>query len=462
MISKTGNGNRISWKTRAVAMALCVVLIGSMLLLSGCSGPIIKTPVDINPHVVVTTDGYDGYGTVSFKIDYDEIVNSSSASAENKIAAMEVLNNFELFQTTCDATDLKNGDIITVSWTANEEAVKAVQNYLGVKFEHEDYSCTISGLTELRDYDPFVNLIVDTHGTASGVGSVDMYIYPEVDADIKWQVAHDGNNGSLKNGDILNIKIVDDLDLDAFAKETGLRITRTEQEYELHCLSKYVRDGDIFNYIYGDASSKFDQIIKDWVVSGLNDSAVSANERTFELHGYLYYTNAEYTEEVHPSPDGSLNPDQADEPENTDDALDVESYEEELTEPTEGMLFAIYNVIDPFAPAGYYVFIGLEGVFSHDQESLYYNHGERVPDSFIYYEKETIRYSVTFGWRQGSEEMGFLHNGIAFAGHEDVQDTYAFIEKYYGKDYEHRYVYPGIRNEISDRHGFVIEEEVEE
>ena len=131
---------------------------------------------------------------------------------------------------------------------------------------------------------------------------------------------------------------------------------------------------------------------------------------------------------------------------------------EEDIEPTEGMLFAIYHIEDNYIQDGYYVFIGLKGVFSCDADGIYLNNGDPIPESFVHYEKETIRYNAS-GWQQGSEEMGFLYLGAPYAGHRDIQETFAYIEKTYGKDYAHRFTNGYFLNIVPNRETIILEGE---
>jgi hypothetical protein len=400
-------------------------------LCCGCSVNTIR--LDVNKYVTPIANGYDGYGEAFFEIDYNKIITMSQASDENKLKAAEILEAFDLFVAKHEQNGLKNGSEISVTWEPNQDVLKAIQNLLNIKFKYDNYMYTVSGLQDVQEYDPFVDMFVNTERSSSGKGILSIYIIPQVDANIKWDVIHDGENGKIKNGDVLTLTIANDIDVDAFAKKTGFVITRTSMQYEVECLGEYACDSDIFYYIGNQERNSFNQVINDWVVSSLNDSIVVSPQRTYSLYGYIYYTNGKPRSEY----DGYDT--------TTNSTLDA-------IEPSDGMLIAIYEITDPYLPDEYYVFIGIEGVFSYDPDGVYINHGELLPNSFVYYEKETVRYNSELGWGQGDDGMGFLYMGLGYAGHQDVQDTYSYLESVYGVKYAHRYVSTHIYTELAERH----------
>jgi hypothetical protein len=370
--------------------------------------------LNIDNYIIATETGYDGYGTVSFALDYEKMINDSKADADAKASALNIATSLSPFSPKWEETNvLKNGDKVEIQWEINESAIKGLEDLLGTKIQYKKSEHTISKLTPISTFDPFEYLHADNHQTMSGTGKVDFWIQCTIgNYNVKWTVEHNGENGKLSNGDTLTLTIVDDIDKEDFARQTGKTISRTTYEYTMAGLTDYV-SGDNCLACVGEKDKKiFDQIVKDWVVSGLNDENIMADSRTFKHCGYLMYAN--------------------DEPK------------------SESMLIAIYQINDQYA-GDYYIFIGHKAVFSYDEHGIYINNGESLPTSFIYYEKETVRYSDKFGWASGSEPMGFIHNNEAFAGHKKIEETVDYLEATYGKDYKHLYVGPEFFNIIKER-----------
>ena len=67
---------------------------------------------------------------------------------------------------------------------------------------------------------------------------------------------------------------------------------------------------------------------------------------------------------------------------------------------------------------------------------------ERLTDSFIYYDKETIRYTEKFKWGQNYEQHGFMYKDIPYAGKLTLNEEINYLssiypeytKKYYSKE----------------------------
>lgn len=376
--------------------------------LTSCSEPEETLQVvDITNYITASATGYDGYGIVSFEIDYQKLADDTLASHDNKMRAVTLASIYPPFTAKIEKDGLlKNGDEIQVSWDMDDSSITVIEGYLSVDLICGEYSYIIENLLELDTYDPFENLVVDTKQTVSGSGYLEFKVHCKIaDLDVMWNVTHDGENGSLKNGDVLTLSIADDIDFDAFTEATGLHIKKTTDTYTVTGLRELVKSEKIFSHIGENERAAFDKVIEDWVISGLNDQQVFETEkRTYRPFGYLFYSN--------------------------------ETNRESPLNEYRDMLIAIYEISDPKMKDGYYVFIGIKGDFYCDINGITINGEGQIPSSFIYYEKETVRYSEKFGWGQNYETMGFLHDGIAYAGHKNIIETYSYIETTYGESYD--------------------------
>lgn len=410
-----------NWRMSLVAIVFLVLIIALSLLLAGCGLGNVADAINVNDYVCIESTGYNEYGSVSLSVDYESMFNNAPVpnSTKKKVAdAAEVAQVFIPQYAISDT--LKNGDTVSVKWEKNSSAIKEIEEVIGVPIVCEDFEFETAGLEDVRDYNPFDDLCFDTKHTVSGNGAIDFQInYHSENSEISWNVEHDGENGKIKNGDVLNLKITDEIDNETMAREFGVRVSKTTDTVEVSFLGEYALDGKILQHIGDSERAAFDKVISDWVVTGLNDENLLCDDRTYKFEGCLYYANADETQ--------------------TD------------LEPEEGMLFAIYKIDDDYVYGGYYVFIGLKGLFSYDDEGVYINNGEELPNSFMYYEKEHVRYAYESGWKQNCEPMGFLYMDLAYAGHMDIQDTFKYIDESYGKDYQYRYVDVCFEDVIAER-----------
>ena len=432
-----------------IAIILLIVLVAIAMLFSGCTSKENVKTLNVNDFVIAHLSGYEEYGSVTFEVDYERMFDKLPISNSTKRNSAETAKNFSLFTADYQKSDtLRNGDEIAVTWMVNEDVLKELEQSLKVDIVSDDYKYVVRDLDDVQEFNPFDYLNIDTKHTVSGKGELYLSIYCiNGDEEFLWNVEHDGENGKIRNGDVLNLTITDDIDMDEFTKATGWKITKTNDTFIVDVLGRYATNSLLLNSINEETKDVFAGVINDWVVAGLNDENVLADHRQPELHGYLFYTNAEQ---------GEHDPEYWYEIERYDEN-DNPIIEEDI-EPTEGMLFAIYHIEDNYIQDGYYVFIGLKGVFSCDADGIYLNNGDPIPESFVHYEKETIRYNAS-GWQQGSEEMGFLYLGAPYAGHRDIQETFAYIEKTYGKDYAHRFTNGYFLNIVPNRETIILEGE---
>jgi hypothetical protein len=413
--------NKTAWLLSLIGVVCLVILV---VLLFNFSNNETKncTTVNISEYFMPNVCGYDEYGSIAPTIDYNKMIDEVCNDSKAALKAKSLVKTYQPISIECSLShDLKNGDVVNVTFTRNDDAAKAFEEILGIKLDGNDLSYTISGLASTQDYDPFLDLFIDTKKTASGKGDLDCSIHYTTSAgEIVLPVKHNGNNGTIKNGDVLMLELDENVDMNAFTRDTGLKITKTTSEHTVTYLRNYAIDDVLFEKLTTYDKNRLNRIIEEWVISGIND-ANGMGGREYELSGYIFYTNA-----------------------------DSKSIDFNTKEP-EGMLVAIYKITDNFIDDGYYVFIGLKDVFSYDYNGVYVGNGENLPYSFVYYEKETVRYDKMFGWGEGFEDMGFLYNKIAYAGKKNIAETFEYLEKTYGADYQYRFVSEDLKNIAPER-----------
>lgn len=402
-------------KKQSIIKILVVMLLMIAVSLTTSACTIKDKEIIISDYLVVEESGYDGYGTISVSLDYETMVNNRAkeleASEETRLKWLSVFEHYEPFTIKFESSDvLKNGDVIKFTFDTETKSKNALAKEMNAKFITEPFEYTLTNLVAVEDFDPFGQLNINSTDAISGKGSLEFSIDLIVnDEKVVWSVAHDGENGKISNGDILTLTLNEDIDYDAFTRATGRSISNTTMQYEVADFGEYVVDENVFRRINIDNINTFNKIIEDWVISGLNDENAMAEHRTYQLCGYLLYTNND---------------------QNT--TVDTVS---------ESMIVAIYKITEAIVPEGYYVFIGLEDILSvHGGTGLCVDNGKTLPDSFIHYKKETVRYSEKFGWGQDYEGMGFLYDGFAYAGHRDINETISYLDTTYGASYKHKHI----------------------
>ena len=405
------NINRPASKATAL-LSLAGVLIVVIVALIFALGPNKTTEantVNVNDYLIYDISGYNNYGSVEIKIDYEKIVDKFQVTDAEKQETLNSVAKFPLFDISYSSSNtLKNDDTVSFKLSENKPQIVVFEEIVGCKIKFEENGTwVVNGFEDVVDFDPFENIVIDASETVNGEGTFSAFIeYRNGDKFIKWTVEHDGANGVLKNGDIVNLKIKEEIDADLIARELGIRLTRTTcDNYEITELLTSAVDESIFDAISEMDQRTLDGIIDAWVISSLNDDNPADTNRKYEHFGYIYMTNNE------PIEDGSK---------------------------VDGKLLSIYKITDDNC-GKYFVYIGLSGNYHYNDTGLYIGNGERLPESFVYYDKETVRYNETTGWDQGSEGMGFIFEGMGYAGHREVKETVEYLEETYGENYKYHY-----------------------
>ena len=406
-VSHKNIGKR-SWPLALIGILVMIVLF--IIVCSGCSTKSTRE-LDVTQFLKAEFDGYNGYGSADLKIDYDLLIQNIKVDDSVAVEAINVATEFPPYEISFDNNRyLSNGDYLNVVLTRNEDNVKAIEKMLNVVFVESTPTVKVYNLEPLKKYNPFSDMNINTNNSIHGYGQAEFEIRSSIIDGVSWKVKHDGENGKLKNGDVVKLEIADELDIDTFVRNTGCLIEKTTMEYKIHELNYHATDGELLNVAQEYGIQEFEKVINEWVVSGLNDASSKSPNRSYANAGYIYYTN--------------------------NDLIDKDDV---VTNPTEGILIGIYEVEDENIPDSYFVFIGLKGVFSYGEDEIFLNDGEDIPDSFIYYEKETVRYDYDRGWPKGDELMGFEYNGNGYAGHQKMEETVAYIFSTYGQNYKYRY-----------------------
>lgn len=163
MRTMTGMRNIVDHCLRA--LAICMVLLS----LTGCSG---RKTLDLNNYVNYSFSGFDGYGSLDYRIDYEalerDIRENSKRQSDDVVDALIMELEMDMYGSWNRETDLSNGDSVTYRWDINDETCKQYKKAYGLTVKCEDLVAEVSGLQELKEFDPFENFQVDVTGYAGG------------------------------------------------------------------------------------------------------------------------------------------------------------------------------------------------------------------------------------------------------------------------------------------------------
>ena len=217
-----------------------------------------KTAYKLSDYTEVTFEGVDGSGTVEVKLKDDLIIeladnmgvdlrkmrdsdgtdwgNVIKMATKNLAEIMTVYAAIKSVDLTPDKKEnLKNGDTVTVTYTFDEEKAKAAK----AEFIADPLTVTVSGLSEVKEIDPFESLEVSFEGaspnayvTYENKGTEEPLNYIWFDTD-----SRDG----LKLGDTVTLK-VEGYEEESFIKNYGVKFSQTEKTYTVENVDAFITE----------------------------------------------------------------------------------------------------------------------------------------------------------------------------------------------------------------------------
>lgn len=224
-----------------------------------------KVTINLNDYLSLSSlDGIETVAIPQAQIDYKRmIIENLESLSENvaeddllgyessKIAALEIMQSESPYKLTSsshklypvgsnyydifDEQGIKNGDVIKLSWQIDKEKLAKLQKVMNVEFKCEDWSITVEGLQEIREFDPFADYEIfydGSNGSAYASGYIKFYPYvnnPDDEMTLDFDVITD-KNGSLSNGDKIILSMKSFAEPGNFMDNWGLAPTRTEIE----------------------------------------------------------------------------------------------------------------------------------------------------------------------------------------------------------------------------------------
>ncbi|MCR4945339.1 MAG: zinc ribbon domain-containing protein, partial [Lachnospiraceae bacterium] len=285
------------------------VNVDPKIVIAACAGALLfliiiiavinrKTVVDLNKYVKDPVfEGYDGYGAADTGFLFDEEAFIADYAGKIKYTGgnRSIANEYDTpeqmladyangFMDT--GTGLSNGDTVEFKWTIDEELLKKL--FKKCKLKYSDITYSVSGLTPLREVNPFDDIVVTFDGIAPN-GSCSVEVDSEEDSVKSLYVSTDKNTG-LSNGDTVKVKLAcyysDDIGA-VMAESYGVILTETEKTYTVDGLESYVTDyADISEDFLTDSKVECEDIISAYAAKNYDDSKLG----DLEYSGYIFET----------------------------------------------------------------------------------------------------------------------------------------------------------------------------
>jgi hypothetical protein len=271
-------------KKTVIYVVFCMAM---MLGLCACGkGP----TINLNDYLIVETDGYDGYGTVKFEIDYDSIIEKYGSKMQftqeakedymgllNLMKPSEFCSNQYIKVSDVSKGPYSNGDTIEYEWD-----VEKFTKYVKCNVKYTNSKVKVSGLKEVVKFDAFADLTVTFSGVSKN-GKVDTE-YKGSESGIRFSASKSYN---LANGDVVTITISPNT-ADQWMKSYGKVPEIFTKDYTVSGLNEYV---STFSEISG---TEFEKLKKD-----AEDTLKAYAARTYtdnyslnsmEYDGYVFQT----------------------------------------------------------------------------------------------------------------------------------------------------------------------------
>ncbi len=238
-------------KNLIIIIAAAVVVIAIVLVALSMH----KNTIDLQDYTTVEFSGYEGYGTAYVDFDYDKFIEDVADEANIKTDLDDVSDLSELSDLLSDTkytslmemyyalsyeadvtSGLKNGDTVTVTFSFDNDAA----GELGLKFKGDDMEVEVSGLSEIKEVNPFDDITVEFSGTSPDASAtvvnnssdevIANYIYFSLD---KYY--------DIAKGDTVTVT-VDSYDEEYFVEQYGYKLTETSKEFVCEDVDYYITD----------------------------------------------------------------------------------------------------------------------------------------------------------------------------------------------------------------------------
>lgn len=229
-------------KIGAAVLAVIVVVAAIIALIATR-----ETKIDLDDYTTIECYGYDGYGSLTAKINWDAIEEKYGDKlklrkgddyerfyyglltefGETKVGILKESVNLSFDKTT----GLSNDDVVFYTWNIDED----YKEYFKCELKCSDGEYKVTGLDSLESFDAFKDVKVEFSGVApKGKANIN-YLGSEFSSyDFILE-----NCENLKNGDVVTVTI-DTNAVEEFANEFGKIPAEASKEYTVSSLKSYL------------------------------------------------------------------------------------------------------------------------------------------------------------------------------------------------------------------------------
>ncbi len=187
---------------------------------------------------------------------------------------------------------LTNGDNIEFAWSVNEE--KLTEKY-PVTLIYSDMEYTVSGLEELKDFDPFEYIEVSFSGIAP---DGQLLINTDNNIPIKDIYFNAESFYGLSNGDIVTVT-ADHGSLEDLCLDNGYKLVKTSQEYTVEGLNYYAEE---LGQIPEELMEAMNRQAEDMLTAYYSERPVVKSIKSTELLGHWFISEKEgFEPDIHNS-----------------------------------------------------------------------------------------------------------------------------------------------------------------
>lgn len=281
---------------RKIWRALLATCAGAAIcaVMTGCG----TVEIELNDYIEVEYSGYDTIGAARYSIDFDAMIAENSDAfglrdgyTEQEGAAVRADLSSSIGGSFDEVNRLTNGDDIEFTWSVNEE--KLMESY-PVTLIYSDMEYTVSGLEELKDFDPFEYIEVSFSGIAP-----DGQLLINISNDIPIAATFDADRlRGLRNGDTVTITAGAG-NLEQFALTKGYKLVKTTQEYTVDGLSYYA---DELGQIPEELMEAMNKQAEDMLTAYYSERPVVKSVKGTELLGHWLLSEKEgFSPDIHNS-----------------------------------------------------------------------------------------------------------------------------------------------------------------
>lgn len=240
----------------------------------------INSTINFNDYITISYEGYNGYGTARVSIDWDEIqdkydkkISYTSKAREKYGIALgysptDILADY--VSVSLEKEDgLSNGDRIKYVWNIDEDQLK---KYVNCKIKYSDETVDVSGLEEMKTFDPFEDLTLNYSGISPN-GTVEInYTGDILDQD---EFYCDTDSG-LSNGDVITVYLNTD-DMEYYVENYKMIPSQTQKEYTVEGLDKYASSiKDINKQMVQAMQKQAESVVTEYTAKMDSDCSVDA------------------------------------------------------------------------------------------------------------------------------------------------------------------------------------------